>query len=54
VSLYNTARQLAQHPDVKSTCSEEPSSEDELSFAELVAYIVAYIDELFLQTGRDF
>ena len=42
-SLYNKARQLAKDPDVKCACAEEQIDEDELAFAELVAYIDKFV-----------
>ena len=43
-SLYNKARQLSKDADVKSACTEEPINEDELAFAELVAYIDEFME----------
>ena len=43
-SLYNKARQLSKDADVNSACTEEPINEDELAFAELVAYIDEFME----------
>ena len=43
-SLYNKARQQSKDADVKSACTEEPINEDELAFAELVAYIDEFME----------